>query len=194
MVFNKIKTAFYCCISGLPYNSTWRIDGKIHLVRHRLLNIVKHRKQGHLIIGDYFQCHNKFESNSIGLIQPTLLNIADSNSKLIIGNNVGISGSTICCTTTITIGNNTRIGSGCLITDTDAHQIQWEDRLLNRGPINKMPITIGNNVFIGARCIILKGVTIGDGAVIGAGSVVIKDIPPMAIAAGNPAKIIKMIE
>ena len=55
----------------------------------------------------------------------------------------------------------------------------------------KKPITIGNDVFIGMHVIVLDGVTIGDGAVIGAGAVVSKDIPPYAIAVGNPIKIIK---
>ena len=50
---------------------------------------------------------------------------------------------------------------------------------------------IGNDVLIGANAIILAGVKVGDGAVIGAGSVVTKDVPPYAIVAGNPAKIIK---
>jgi len=50
---------------------------------------------------------------------------------------------------------------------------------------------IGNDVWVGANTVILKGVTIGNGAIIGAGSVLTKDIPPYAIAAGNPAKIIK---
>jgi len=50
---------------------------------------------------------------------------------------------------------------------------------------------IGNDVLIGANALILAGVKIGDGAVIGAGSVVTKDVPPYAIVAGNPAKIIK---
>jgi len=50
---------------------------------------------------------------------------------------------------------------------------------------------IGNDVLIGANAIILAGVKIGDGAVIGAGSVVTKDVPPYAIVAGNPAKVIK---
>lgn len=52
-------------------------------------------------------------------------------------------------------------------------------------------ITIGNDVFIGMNVCVLDGVTIGDGAVIGAGAVVSKDIPPYAIAVGNPIKVIK---
>ncbi|MBB6610340.1 CatB-related O-acetyltransferase [Pontibacter sp. Tf4] len=53
------------------------------------------------------------------------------------------------------------------------------------------PIIIGNDVFIGMNVTILDGVTIGDGAVIGAGSVVSKDIPPYAVAYGNPIKVVK---
>lgn len=52
-------------------------------------------------------------------------------------------------------------------------------------------MNIGNDVWIGEGALILSGVTIGDGAVIGARSVVSKDIPPYAIAAGNPCRILK---
>ncbi len=50
---------------------------------------------------------------------------------------------------------------------------------------------IGNDVWVGERAIILQGITVGNGAVIGAGSVVTKDVPPYAIVAGCPAKIIR---
>lgn len=53
------------------------------------------------------------------------------------------------------------------------------------------PISIGHDVWIGARVTIIDGVNIGNGAVIATGAVVTKDIPPYAIAAGVPAKIIK---
>ena len=58
----------------------------------------------------------------------------------------------------------------------------------------KGDIIIGNDVWIGYEALIMSGVTIGDGAVIGAGSVVTKDVPINAIVAGNPVKVIKMIE
>lgn len=55
----------------------------------------------------------------------------------------------------------------------------------------KKPIIIEDNVWIGARASIIPGVKIGEGAIIGLGAVVTKDVPPCAVVAGNPAKIIK---
>ncbi len=55
----------------------------------------------------------------------------------------------------------------------------------------KGAVMIGNDVWIGARAIVLANITVGDGAVIGAGSVVTKDVPPYAIVAGNPARLIR---
>ena len=50
---------------------------------------------------------------------------------------------------------------------------------------------IGNDVWIGQNAVILPGVHIGDGAIIGASSVVGGDVPPYAIAVGNPARVIR---
>ena len=58
-------------------------------------------------------------------------------------------------------------------------------------PDKKYDVTIGNDVWIGRGAIVLSGVTIGDGAIIGAGAVVSKDIPPYAVAVGNPIRIIR---
>ena len=49
-------------------------------------------------------------------------------------------------------------------------------------------------MWIGANCIVLPGVTIGAGSVVAAGSVVVKDIPPMSVAGGNPAKVIRSFD
>lgn len=53
-------------------------------------------------------------------------------------------------------------------------------------------IKIGNDVWIGLNVTVLQGVKIGDGAIIGVGSVVTKDVPPYAVVAGVPARVIKM--
>lgn len=53
------------------------------------------------------------------------------------------------------------------------------------------PVTIGNDTWIGHGAIIMKGVTVHDGAVVASNAVVTKDVPPYAIVAGTPAKIIK---
>src|SRR3954451_14198292 len=51
---------------------------------------------------------------------------------------------------------------------------------------------VGNDVWLGHRVLVMPGVTIGDGAIVAAASVVTSDIPPYAIAGGNPARVLRM--
>ncbi|MFQ2113191.1 CatB-related O-acetyltransferase [Aeromonas veronii] len=51
---------------------------------------------------------------------------------------------------------------------------------------------IGNDVWIGMEAMIMPGVTIGDGAIIAARSLVNQDVPPYAMVAGTPAKVVRM--
>lgn len=88
------------------------------------------------------------------------------------------------------------IGPDCLIADMvsirdNDHVFEDPERpYLDQGH-NTAPIVIGNNVWLGSRVIVARGVTIGDGAVVGAGAVVTRDIPPRAVAAGVPARVIR---
>lgn len=50
---------------------------------------------------------------------------------------------------------------------------------------------IGNDVWIGMEATIMPGITIGDGAIVAAKSVVTRDVPPYAIVAGNPARVVR---
>ena len=66
-----------------------------------------------------------------------------------------------------------------------------KDKIIKLSANGCKPVTVGNDVWIGARAIIMDGIKIGDGAIIGANSVVTKDVPPYAIVAGCPAKLIR---
>src|SRR3989304_10632898 len=68
-------------------------------------------------------------------------------------------------------------------------QLKWDECPPNNWG-KETPI-IGNDVWIGINVSIFSGVNIGDGAVIAAYSVVTKSVPPYAIVAGNPARIVK---
>lgn len=68
----------------------------------------------------------------------------------------------------------------------------WEKSIpaLDELPL-KGDTVVGNDVWIGQNVTVLPGVHIGDGAIIGANSVVARDVPPYAVAAGNPCRIIR---
>lgn len=57
-------------------------------------------------------------------------------------------------------------------------------------PLVKPPVVIEDAVWAGTECFIGPGVTVGQGAVVGARAVVMKNVPPQAIVAGNPARTI----
>ena len=89
----------------------------------------------------------------------------------------------------IVIGSCCLIASGTRFIDHD-HGIEL-GTLMKHQPERSAEILVGSDVWFGVNCTILKGVTIGDGAIIAAGSVVTKNVPPLAIVAGVPARILR---
>lgn len=96
-------------------------------------------------------------------------------------------GVNLCATRSIKLGHHVRIGDMTYIYDTDFHQTSPET------PTKCEPVIIGNNVWIGANSIVLPGSVIGDHAVIAAGSIVTGEIPAKSLAAGVPAKVVKIL-
>jgi maltose O-acetyltransferase len=91
----------------------------------------------------------------------------------------------------VTIGSRTMIGPNVQIY-TATHPMNHKERAA--GLESGKPIHIGEDVWVGGSAVICPGVRIGDRSVVGAGSVVTKDIPSDVFAAGNPCKVIRIIE
>jgi acetyltransferase-like isoleucine patch superfamily enzyme len=90
-----------------------------------------------------------------------------------------------------TIGNNVLIAGGCMIIPSN-HNFESIEININAQGNTSHGIVIEDNVWIGHGCSILDKVKIGHGSIIAAGSVVKKTVPPLSVAGGVPAKIIRM--
>ena len=104
--------------------------------------------------------------------------------------------------TTLVIGKFCSIGRDVKIYLGGEHRLDWVStypfsdffesaKKMPKHSISKGSVIIENDVWIGIDATILSGITLGNGCVVGAGSVVTKSVPPYAVVAGNPARIVK---
>lgn len=132
--------------------------------------------------------------------------------KELFGDNIGMNSMVASpiygsCISNVKIGKNVYINPNCLmmarggITIEDGVQIAANVQLLsnNHDPYDLMillckPVLLREHAWIGAGATILPGVCVGRHAIVGAGSVVTKDVPDFAVVAGNPAKIIRVLD
>lgn len=177
------RDILFCWSKKLCWESGWRLYGMPLIRCHRL---------GEIVIGKRFTACSDPRRNILGVCQRVTIHVG-RDAKVVIGDDVGMSGCTISALVSVRIGNRVLLGSGCMITDSDAHPLHPWDRRHDQSKTVSRPIVIEDDVFIGARAIILKGVHIGRGSVVGAGSVVTKDVQPMCVAAGNPACVVKTL-
>lgn len=137
-------------------------------------------------------------------IKGTLCSFQGGN--IIIGDNcfMGFS-SYIGAMDSVSIGNDVIIASNVRIFDNNNHPTDPDMRremshnnfygdLWTWKYAEHKPVVIEDNVWLGEYSAILKGVTIGHGSIVASHSVVTKDVPPLSIVAGNPAKIVKKLE
>ncbi|MBE5825073.1 MAG: acyltransferase [Butyrivibrio sp.] len=170
-------------ICGIKLGKAVKIHGWPYIFRFRGAKIE---------IGDRVVINSSFLSNLIGLYQPTII-VARYGGKISIGDDVGISGSTIYSWDDIDIGARTQIGANTKIVDTDFHSLDYRKRK-SSDSVKTKPVHIGSDVFIGMNSIILKGTSIGNGCVVGAGSVVSGEFPDGVLIAGNPARVVRHID
>lgn len=131
----------------------------------------------------------------VNMYSPVKLMADRKGATIRIGDNTRIHGSCIHAYNSVLIGKNCLIAANSQIVDCNGHELSFgnvENRINTSS--NGRPVIIEDCVWVGTNSIVLPGVRIGRGSVIAAGSVVVKDIPPMVIAAGNPAKVIKTAE
>ena len=92
--------------------------------------------------------------------------------------------------TLVTIGDRVLISPTCFISDIN-HGTAGNAAILDVSPEKAQPVNIGSGSWLGTMTTVVAGAQIGEGAVIGAGSLVNCPIPPLAIAVGRPAKVVK---
>lgn len=131
-------------------------------------------------------------------VQLTAWEIDNTPPQITIGNNCLIRANChITSASSITIGDNLLTGTNVLITDNSHGQSIYEhmSQPFSERPLySKGPVVIGNNVWLGNNVCVMPGVIIGDGAIIGANSVVTHNVPAYAVAAGVPARMLKLTE
>lgn len=158
----------------------------------RGLPIIDIRRGSHLFIGEGVTLNSKNKGYHINMHSPIKLMADRPGAKIRIGDKTRIHGTCIHAYQSVEIGSNCLIAANCQIFDGNGHDASFENVQNRVNTLGKSsPIKIEDNVWIGANTVVLPGVTIGNGSVISANSVVVKDIPPMVMAGGNPAVIIK---
>lgn len=176
----------WCLVaSGVIYGKSLKIYSSPVIVRHF---------ESSIVLGDNVTILNNSFENPAGVAHRTVLATPVGGAKIIIGNNVGISGAVICANCRITIKDNVLIGVGARVYDSDFHSLDRLKRQVGEQEgIHVEPVLIEDNVWIGAYAFILKGVTIGEGAIVAAGSVVTHNVAPNTIVGGSPAKFLKTL-
>jgi acetyltransferase-like isoleucine patch superfamily enzyme len=91
----------------------------------------------------------------------------------------------------VSIGRECVVADRVMMIDFD-HGVVEVERPIRLQGIYKRDVRIGHNVWIGYGACILRGVTVGDNAIIGTSAVVTRDVPPNAVVAGIPARVIRM--
>jgi acetyltransferase-like isoleucine patch superfamily enzyme len=136
------------------------------------------------------QLSNRISFGRGSVVKPFAV-IQTQSGAIRIGRNCAISSFDHISTGTmdVVIGDHVRLAPSVTILGGSRNFKKRDVLIVDQGSTN-VGTTIGNDVLIGANVVVLPGCNIGDGAVVGAGSVVTNEVPPYAIVAGTPARIV----
>lgn len=187
-LFRKLRNCIYVALCTVLEKCLLRLGGvRIgRSLRCRGFMSVNRFQMSKIYIGNHCTFNSSSWFNFRGLNHRCIIQTGKPYSKIIIGDHCGFSGCSIVADKEVVIGDYTTVGANAIIGDRDDHSEIYasESRSVN----------IGTHVWIGMNTTIMKGVTIGDYAIVAAGAIVTKDVPPKAIVAGVPAKVIKYRE
>jgi acetyltransferase-like isoleucine patch superfamily enzyme len=185
LVRASISTWFWSAVAyarlrahGARVGRGLRVRGPIRLHCHRT---------GTIRIGERCRIQSGFAGNAVGGGGRMAFWVG-RDARLTIGDDAGLSNSTIVCLREVTIGDRVFLGGDSKVYDTDFHSLDAGERSRAGNPgARSAPVVIGSNVFVGGHSILLKGVVLGEAAIVGAGSVVRGRVPAGQLWAGNPA-------
>lgn len=180
LVYPRVRLIF--AVNGIPWGRIWRLHGVPIIQKHR---------NSTMIFGPGLALRSSIRSNPLAPNHPSVITTWKEGARIEIGANFAMTGGTVCAADSIIIGNNVTVGANTTIADTDFHPLDSKQRRSQSSGGRTAAIIIDDDVFIGMNCLILKGVRIGRGSVIGAGSVVTNDVPPLVVASGNPARVLR---
>ena len=169
-------------LRGLSLGGGWRCYG---------LPIIQRHRQSEIRVGRRLALRSSPASNPLGPNRPVIISTRRAGASITIGDDFGMTGGSLVCEQRISIGDRVWVGANAIITDTDFHPLDPEQRRTQPSAANTAPVTIADDVFVGMNALVLKGVTIGAGSVLAAGCVVARDVPPRSVVAGNPARVVR---
>jgi acetyltransferase-like isoleucine patch superfamily enzyme len=182
LVFPFIRA--YFAMHGVGWGRGWRVYGMPLIQRHR---------GSQISIGEGLHMRSWFASNPLGVNHRSILATWSAGAQIRLGDDVNMTGSTICAQRGVLIGSHIRIGANSTIIDTDFHPVDADVRRSAPRQGRADMVVIEDDVFIGTQVLILKGTYIGSGSVVGAGSVVSGEFPPGVVIAGNPAREVRRL-
>jgi acetyltransferase-like isoleucine patch superfamily enzyme len=139
------------------------------------------------------------------IYKSTMLDVG-SHGRVSLGEYALVHGARIICDEEVEIGDYALISWNVVLMDAYRVALDPAERRRDledasrrhprrlQGGGSARPVRIGRNVWIGFDACVLPGVMIGEGAVVGARSVVAEDVPPYAVVAGNPARVVRRLE